>query len=75
MIAGIMTPTSGEVIVDGVNVKEYSTKDLRNKIAIALQKAELFAGTIKENIKWGKLDATDEDVIEPARWCDLSTLV
>ena len=59
--------TGGEVIIDGVNVKEYSTKDLRNKIAIALQKAELFAGTIKENIKWGKLDATDEEVIEAAK--------
>lgn len=59
--------SEGEVLVDGVNVKEYSTKDLRNKIAIALQKAELFAGTIKENIKWGKLDATDEEVIEAAK--------
>ena len=59
--------SEGEVLVDGVNVKEYSTKDLRNKISIALQKAELFAGTIKENIKWGKLDATDEEVIEAAK--------
>ena len=59
--------TSGEVLVDGVNVKEYTVKDLRNKIAIALQKAELFAGSIKENIKWGKLDATDEEVIEAAK--------
>ena len=59
--------SEGEVLIDGVNVKEYSTKDLRNKIAIALQKAELFAGTIKENIKWGKLDATDEEVIEAAK--------
>jgi len=59
--------SEGEVLIDGVNVKEYSTKDLRNKIAIALQKAELFAGTIKDNIKWGKLDATDEEVIEAAK--------
>ena len=59
--------SEGEVLIDGVNVKEYSTKDLRNKIAIALQKAELFAGTIKENIKWGKLDATDDEVIEAAK--------
>ena len=58
--------SEGEVLIDGVNVKEYSTKDLRNKIAIALQKAELFAGTIKENIKWGKLDANDEEVFEAA---------
>lgn len=52
----------GEVLVNGVNVKDYSLKDLRNKIAICLQKAELFAGTIKENIKWGKEDASDEEV-------------
>lgn len=54
--------TSGEVLVDGVNVKEYSQVDLRNKIAIALQKSELFAGTIAENIAWGKLDATLEEI-------------
>ena len=59
--------TEGEVLVNGVNVKEYSQEDLRNKIAIALQKSELFAGTIKENIMWGKLDATDEEVIEAAQ--------
>ena len=54
-------------MVNGVNVKEYNQQDLRNKISIALQKSELFAGTIKENIKWGKLDATDEEVIEAAQ--------
>ena len=54
--------TDGEVLVDGVNVKEYKQTDLRNKIAIALQKSELFAGTIAENIAWGKLDATIEDI-------------
>lgn len=54
--------TSGEVLVDGVNVKEFNQVDLRNKIAIALQKSELFAGTIKDNISWGKLDATDEEI-------------
>lgn len=54
--------TSGEVLVDGVNVKEYKQVDLRNKIAIALQKSELFAGTIAENIAWGKLDATLEEI-------------
>ena len=59
--------TNGEVLVNGVNVKEYNQHDLRNKISIALQKSELFAGTIKENIKWGKLDATDEEVIEAAK--------
>ena len=54
--------TSGEVLVDGINVKEYKQVDLRNKIAIALQKSELFAGTIAENIAWGKPDATIEEI-------------
>lgn len=54
--------TKGEILVDGENIKNYKLVDLRNKIAIVLQKAELFAGTIKENIKWGNPDATDEEV-------------
>lgn len=54
--------TKGEILVDGENIKNYKPVDLRNKIAIVLQKAELFAGTIKENIKWGNPNATDEEV-------------
>lgn len=54
--------TKGERLVDGENIKNYKLVDLRNKIAIVLQKAELFAGTIKENIKWGNPNATDEEV-------------
>lgn len=54
--------TNGEILVDGENIKNYKLVDLRNKIAIVLQKAELFAGTIKENIKWGNPNATDEEV-------------
>lgn len=54
--------TKGEILVDGENIKNYKLVDLRNKIAIVLQKAELFTGTIKENIKWGNPNATDEEV-------------
>jgi ATP-binding cassette subfamily B protein len=54
--------TSGEVLVDGVNVKEYKQVDLREKISIALQKSELFAGTIAENIAWGKPDASLDEI-------------
>lgn len=54
--------TKGEILVDGENIKNYKLVDLRNKIAIVLQKAELFAGTIKENIKWGNPNATDEEL-------------
>lgn len=58
--------TDGELLVDGVNVKDYKQKDLRSKIAICLQKSEMFAGTIADNIKWGKIDATTEEVKEAA---------
>ena len=56
--------TDGEVLVDGVNVKEYSLEDLRSRISIVLQKTELFSGTIYENICWGKEGATMEEVEE-----------
>ncbi|MBQ2755836.1 MAG: ABC transporter ATP-binding protein [Oscillospiraceae bacterium] len=59
--------TEGELLVDGVNVKDYKKKDLRNKVAIALQKSELFSSSIKENILWGKPDATDEEVDKAAK--------
>ena len=56
--------TEGEVLVDNVNVKEFKLNELRDKISTCLQKAELFKGTIKENILWGKNDATDEEIEE-----------
>jgi len=55
--------TDGEVLVDGINVKEYSEKVLRDKIAVATQKAVLFKGTIKENITYGS-NNIDEDKIK-----------
>lgn len=59
--------TSGELLVDGKNVREYDLEELREKISFVLQKTELFAGTIADNIRWGKADATDEEVREAAR--------
>ncbi len=52
----------GEVIIDGRNVKEYSLEALRERIGIVPQKAVLFHGTIRDNIRWGKNDATDEEI-------------
>lgn len=54
--------TQGEVLIDGVNVKDYKVKDLRDKVSIALQKSELFSKTIYENIAWSNKDANLEDV-------------
>lgn len=52
----------GAVLVDGMDVREYNQKDLRKKIAVALQKCELFSATIKENISWGNPNAADEEI-------------
>ncbi len=54
--------TEGEVLVDGVDVREYKLDDLRHKIGFVLQKSELFSETIEQNIRWGDPDATDEKV-------------
>ena len=54
--------TKGSVKVFGKDVKSYDIKALRDRVGIVLQKAELFKGTIKENLKWGKEDATDEEI-------------
>lgn len=62
MIPRFYDATAGEVKVDGINVKDYAQDDLRNKIAVVMQKAVLFNGTIRDNMKWGKPDATDGEI-------------
>ena len=59
--------TEGEVSVNGVPVKEYELSSLRSGISYVMQKSELFSGTIAENIRWGKADATDAEVAEAAK--------
>lgn len=53
----------GEVLVDGINVKDYKTDILREKVGIVPQKAVLFSGTIRENMQWGNERATDDEII------------
>jgi len=62
LITRFYDTTNGEVLVDGVNVKEFKFSALRNKVALVLQKSELYSGTVKDNICWGKEDATMEEV-------------
>ncbi len=57
----------GEVIVGGHDVRDYSLKALRDSVAMVLQKNVLFSGTIKENLRWGNADATDEEIAEAAK--------
>ena len=56
--------TGGQLKIDGINVKDYAVDDLRNKIGVVMQRAVLFKGTIRENLKWGNPDASDADLME-----------
>ena len=69
LIPRLYDTTEGDVYVGGVNVKEYDLEALRNKVAMVLQKNVLFSGTIKDNLRWGKEDATDDEML---RVCKLA---
>ena len=58
--------TEGSVLVDDIDVREYNLKNLRERISVALQKSEIFQSTIKENIRWGRENATDTDIANAA---------
>lgn len=58
---------SGQVLIDGVDVRDYDMESLRDMIGVVLQKNVLFSGTIKENIRWGKEDATDEEIVKACK--------
>lgn len=67
LIARFYDVRSGQVLVDDMDVRDYNLQDLRSKLSIALQKSELFSTTIKENIRWGQQQATDQEVLEVSR--------
>ena len=67
MIPRLYDADEGTVLVDGVDVKDYDLETLRGKIAVALQKSEVFSTTLAENIRWGNPNATDEQVESAAR--------
>ena len=62
MIPRLYDVDSGEVLVDGVNVRDYSLVNLRDGIGMVLQKNTLFSGTVADNLRWGNEDATDEEI-------------
>lgn len=62
LISRLYDVTEGEILVGDVNVKDYDMEVLRNSVAVVLQKNTLFSGTIKENLRWGNKDATDEEL-------------
>ena len=68
-------PVEGEVLVDGVNVKDYDLTHLRHKIGFVLQKSELFSDTVKNNIRWGRPDATEEEVKRAAEVAQAASFI
>ena len=68
LIPRLYDATKGKVIVGGRDVKEYSIKALRDQVAFVLQKNVLFSGTIRENMKWGNENATDEEIIQALKY-------
>lgn len=67
LIPRLYDVTDGEVFVSGRNVKDYKFENLRNEVSIVMQQNILFSGSIKDNIRWGKLDATDEEIVHAAK--------
>lgn len=75
LIPRLYDATEGVVKVGGINVKEYDLKTLRDSVAMVLQKNLLFAGTIKENIRWGNEHATDEEIIEACKLAQADSFI
>lgn len=67
LISRLYDVTSGELLVGGVNVKDYDLEVLRDKVSVVLQSNTLFSGTILENLRWGNPDATEEECIEACK--------
>ena len=66
---------SGNILIDGIDIRNYTLEELRAKISIVPQKTVLFSGTIKENIKWGKENATDDEIIEACKIADADSFI
>ena len=75
LISRLYDVTDGSVTVGGVDVRNYDLESLRNQVAVVLQKNVLFSGTIKENLRWGNADATDEELMEACRLAQASEFI
>ena len=67
LLCGLFEPRSGDILLGGVSYRRLKKSDIRNSFSIALQKAQIFEGSIRENIKIGNPEATDEEIIEALR--------
>lgn len=75
LIPRLYDTDSGEVLVDGVNVRDYSLYHLREGVGMVLQKNVLFSGTIAENLRWGNANASDEEMLEASRAAEADKFV
>ena len=75
LISRLYDVTDGSVTVGGVDVRDYDLETLRNQVAVVLQKNVLFSGTIKENLRWGNPEATDEELKEACRLAQASEFI
>ena len=67
LIPRFYDPTAGKVLVDGVDVRDYRLQALRDQIGYVLQETVLFRGTVRDNIAYGRIDATEEEIVEAAK--------
>lgn len=75
LISRLYDVTEGKVLVGGKDVKDYNLKSLRNDVAVVLQKNVLFSGTIKENLRWGNKEASDDELIRVCRLAQADTFI
>ena len=75
LIPRLYDADEGEVLIDGISVKDYSLYNLREGIACVLQKNTLFAGTVAENLRWGKENATDEELVRVCRIAEAHSFI
>ncbi len=75
MIPRLYDTDDGEVLVDGINVRELSLRELRDSVAVVLQKNTLFSGTIAENLRWGNENATEEELVEACKIAEAHSFI
>lgn len=75
LIPRFYDPTAGEILLDGINIQDIKLSSLRKHIGVVQQDVFLFTGTIKDNIRYGRLDATDEEIEEAAKRADIHDFV
>ena len=75
LLAGLFEPTEGEIIIGGASYKDIRKVDVRSHFSVALQKAQIFEGTVRDNIKMGNPDATDDEIYEALRLSKMAEFV